>query len=139
MRLAWLGILAALALGVEEEPKRFGPPVRVQGATAVVPAVFPDGARVELRYPRRLGLASRGVRPFGSGRLRTESAECCGRDFSVFHRGNAGYLFEGRSLAERHEGAEGGTVEYWRGPHAQPDFLVFRFGRWVLGVWDRGL
>jgi hypothetical protein len=61
----------------------------------------------------------------------------CERDFAVFHQGSAAYLFEGRSLAERYEGAEGGTVEYWQA-RQQPDFLVFRFGAWVLAVWDRG-
>jgi len=132
-------VVAGLVLGGSEEPKRFVPPVHVQGGAAVVPAVFPDGARIELRYPRRLALVATGVRPFSSGRLQLEeSGECCGRDFSVFHRGSARYLLEGRSVVERYPGFDGSVVEYWRGPRAQPDFLIFRFGRWVVGVWDRG-
>lgn len=133
-------VVAGLALGGSEEPKRFVPPVHVQGGTAVVQAVFPDGARIELRYPQRLALVASGVRPFSSGRLRVKESgdECCGRDFSVFHRGSARYFFEGRSVVERYPGFDGSTVEYWRGPRAQPDFLVFRFGRWVVGAWDRG-
>jgi hypothetical protein len=129
---------AAFLFQGSDQPSRFVPPIRIEGGTAVVPAVFPDGARIELRYPQRLGLASRGVRPFGSGAIWSYGAGRAGRDFSVFHQQSATYLFERRSLAERYDGAEGGTVEYWRGPHAQPDFLVFRFGRWILGVWDRG-
>lgn len=140
VRLASLAVVVVgLGLGGSDEPKRFVPPVHMQGGTAVVPAVFPDGVRIEVRYPRRLALVASGVRPFSSGRLlRDEGGECCGRDFTVFHRGSTRYFFEGRSLVERYQGFDGSSVEYWRGPHALPDFLVFHFGRWVVGVWDRG-
>ena len=128
-RVALLAALAAAGCGGAPEPRasdpsraaresvdgRFVPAAHRAGGRAVMPVMFTDGRRVELRYPPRLRLAELGVAPYGSGTLHGDSPSPGGSDFV------------GRDFVIRH-----GDVEDWRRPHD----LAFQFGRWAVLVYD---
>jgi hypothetical protein len=112
------------------------PPTDLAGETIVMPAVFPDGARIELRYPRALRLAQLGVRPYSSGSLGEAcTGTYCGRDFNVFY-GRSAAAVAGGNVVERYRGSTA-PVELRRNRRGD-ERLVFRFGRWTIGVWDGG-
>lgn len=112
----------------------FVPPTYREGDKIVMPVAFPDGTTAEVLYPPELRLAERGIRPYGSGGF-PGCPHSCFSDFDVF-RGDA-YFREGRRLNRRYAGAGGSTVELWEAVGATTEparYLVFRFGRWYVGV-----
>jgi hypothetical protein len=122
----WIALLAALAAATPGD--RFVPPVERDGARAIVPLVFTDGTRARLSYPARLRLAERGVEPYGSGTLRGGD----GRDFAIRYGRVADVVAGWKKLADYE-----GIGFYDSGPGEDDvDFLVFRFGHWVVLVYD---
>lgn len=127
--LTLLASLAAAGCGEAPEPPasdppratresvdgRFVPATQRAGRRVVVPVMFTDGGRVELRYPARLRLAELGVAPYGSGTLHGDSPS----------PGRSDYV--GRDFVIRH-----GDVDDWR----RPRDLAFQFGPWAVLVYD---
>lgn len=137
---------AALSSPTPEKPRavakqdtrrwRFMPQPAQRERSESVEVEFLEGTKAELRYPRRLGLASMGVVPYSSGRLPGTS----GRDFRVIYGDLTEYLNSIAAGTQRelavYEGVDGMKVRFWDLPRPSPDYLGFQFGDWGVLVYD---
>ena len=118
------------------------------GDHVLLPATFTDGTRIELLYPRRLGIADLGVVPYGSGRLEGKSptprrGDRVGRDFLVL-RGKLEDVLRtfngGRPppLLAGYVSSGGRSVGFWglSGGGLAVNYLGFQFGDWAVLVYD---
>lgn len=153
--LAAVGVVAVAALFVAREPsptngsgragapaaatgamREFVPPVRHAGDDTVLPTAFPDGTRVELRYPRALRLHRLGLRPHTSARLEG----CCARDLRILYMGTdprpPAEFAAGERPVERIPRKERRAAELWEAPAGDPGGtnLVVPFGPWRVVV-----
>lgn len=114
---------------------RFHPDARKEGSYSIMPVIFPDGTAAELAFPRELDLTSLGVNPNREGQLDMGG---CGssRELSVRY-GDEDFFTSNSTPITEYQGAGGGRVVLWetRSPPAR-FYLVFRFEKWRVGIYD---
>ena len=108
-------------------------------ASDVIFLTLPDGARVELRVPADIDVSSKDIRPYSWARLSSGGREIA-RDFVIERVGSerATALLAAPRL-DTYEREDGSLVPFVDGPATgmeSLDFLVFRFGTWVVAVYD---
>ncbi|WP_043624342.1 hypothetical protein [Nonomuraea candida] len=104
---------------------------RTKGGDEVVPVVFPDGARAEVRYPASLELDEMGVRPYWAGWIGGRF-----RQFVVPYGGEAEITRGGQPIRSYAPNVTLWPRQAGSGFHGQ--VLLFRFGSWRLAMYDRG-
>jgi hypothetical protein len=118
-------------------PAASGPAEETAGAA--IPLTFPDGLRVELRLPDGVDVTTKGMRPYSWARLAMGEREIQ-RDFVIerLDSERAKSLLEAPRLTT-YEGSDGTAVPLVNGREAGVetlDYLLFRFGSWVVAVYD---
>lgn len=115
----------------------FYPFVDVVDGRASLDVTFPDGTTAIVSWPQELELAESGV--FLEAAAYTQTAGGPDGRVLVIHRGPFERIAEaygGGTLLAEYPGAEGSTVEFWRFPAFEWDYLVYQFGDWVVMAYD---
>jgi hypothetical protein len=113
------------------------PVVDVVEGQASLDVTFPDGTTAIFSWPQELELAESGV--FLEAAAYTQTSGGPDGRVLVIHRGPFERIAEaygGGTLLAEYPGAEGSTVEFWRFPAFEWDYLVYRFGDWVVMAYD---
>jgi hypothetical protein len=115
---------------IEGAPNVVSAPAKAKGGNEVIPVVFPDGTRAEVRYPAGLGLNELGARPF-------QGAWIAGH-YRGFYAPYGGEMEISRGAQPIRNLTP--NVTLWPG---QPgvgsagQLLMFAFGKWRLAMYDR--
>lgn len=117
--------------------QEFVPQTYKEGAHAVLPIVFPDGATAELVYPPKLKLAELGVQPTVS--VGISKRRWPNERFLIITK-TAASKFREKGLPIRTYEGPSGKVRLWRAKDPEeflhPLFLHFRIGTWNVIVGD---
>jgi hypothetical protein len=122
---------------------RFIPPTTTNGSVTTMVLRLPDGRGYDLTYPRSLDLSQFAVTAAGqiNWPVSTGQSSCCSKASAPLF-GSPSSQFHGKPLAI-YRGADGQAVPYYSGTQeryplfsSNMDYLVFRFGPWVVPVDD---
>jgi hypothetical protein len=101
---------------------------------------FPDGRRIELRYPRRIAAGVPSIRTTASVAwpLRAEPLRCCGRSLTITYR-RIDEVYGDMEPIRTYQGIEGDAIPYFDGAgwSSAFDILVFQFAPWLVEVHDK--
>lgn len=120
-----------------DEEGAFYPVVDVVDGRATLDVTFPDGTTAIVSWPQELELAEDGV--FLEAAAYTQTSGGPDGRVLVIHRGPFERIAEaygGGTLLAEYPGAEGSTVEFWRFPAFEWDYLVYQFDDWVVMAYD---
>lgn len=115
----------------------FHPDVRVSDGIATVRVTFTDGTSADISWPEDFHFASDGLLPEAVAFVPTAGGPDA-RNL-VIHHGPFERIVEtygDGSLLDEYPGAGGSTVQFWRFPSWEWDYLVYEFGSWVVMVYD---
>lgn len=115
----------------------FYPNVDVVEGRASLEVTFPDGTTANVAWPAELELADGGVVLEAAAYIPTPGGPD-GRVLAI-HRGpfeQVSEAYGGGTLLTDYPGTDESTVEFWRFPAFEWDYLVYQFGDWVVMVYD---